>query len=262
MELHEEVRQRDYSFTVVTVSFNNAATIRQTIESVLSQSWKKTEYHVIDGGSSDGTVDILKEYAGRIHWISEPDNGIYDAMNKGWQKAGNEYVGFLNADDFFAHSGVLAEMADSLRKAPDTWAVYGDLAYVDAMDTGNTIRYWKSSEYNREDFRLGWMPPHPAFYIRSDAFAFFGGFNSADFTSAADYEFMLRMLYRHQLPAVYSPGLKVKMRMGGISNRNLSNRLRANKEDRRAWEINQLQPYFFTLWLKPLRKIFQYFIRF
>lgn len=262
MELHEEVRERDYSFTVVTVCFNNAATIRQTIESVLSQSWKKNEYHVIDGGSSDGTVEILKEYAGRIHWISEPDNGIYDAMNKGWQVAGNEYVGFLNADDFFAHPRVLEEMAGTLRRAPDSWAVYGDLAYVDAVHTGNTIRYWKSDEYNRNAFRFGWMPPHPAFYIRRDAFAFFGGFNLVDFTSAADYEFMLRMLYRHRLPAVYSPGMKVKMRTGGISNRNLSNRLRANKEDRRAWEINQLQPYFFTLWLKPLRKIFQYFIRF
>ena len=262
MELHEEVRERDYSFTVVTVSFNNAATIRQTIESVLSQTWKKKEYRVIDGGSSDGTIEILKEYSNRIHWTSEPDKGIYDAMNKGWLGARNEYVGFLNADDFFAHPGVLQEMVGTLRRAPDSWAVYGDLAYVDAVNTGKIIRYWKSGAYNRSAFLLGWMPPHPAFYIRRDAFAFFGGFNSADFISAADYEFMLRMLFRHRLPAIYSPGLKVKMRTGGISNRNLSNRLRANREDRRAWEINQLKPHFFTLWLKPFRKILQYFIRF
>lgn len=261
MEYNQEAKEREYSITVVTVCYNNAATIRQTIESVLSQTWKKTEYWVIDGGSTDGTIEILKGYKNRLNWISGSDNGIYDAMNKGWERASKDYVGFLNADDFFAHEKVLAELVQSLRKAPDSWAVYGDLAYVDATETKKVIRYWKSGKYRRKAFLFGWMPPHPAFYIRKDAFLFFGGFNSTDFTSAADYEFMLRMLYRNRLPAVYSPGLKVKMRTGGISNRNITNRLRANREDRLAWKINQLKPFPFTLFLKPLRKLGQYIFR-
>ena len=254
-------KERDYSFTVITVSYNNAATIRQTIESVLSQTWKKMEYLVIDGGSDDGTVEILRSYGNRLRWISEPDQGLYYAMNKGWPKARMDYVGFLNADDFFAHEGVVAEMAASLKSSPDSWAVYGDLVYVHNTKTNRVLRYWKAGNYKRRSFLYGWMPPHPAFYIRKDAFEFFQGFRETDLKSAADYEFMLRMLFKNRLSAVYSPGIKVKMRAGGISNKNLENRLRGNREDALAWELNELKPYFFTHWLKPLRKIFQYVLR-
>lgn len=257
----KEPEERAYSISVVTVSFNNASTIRQTIDSVLSQSWPKVEYWVIDGGSRDGTVEILQSYGNRIKWISEPDDGLYHAMNKGWEKAENEYVGFLNADDFFAGPGALAQLVQTLKKHPDAWAVYGDIAYVKADKPEKMVRYWKAGPYHRNSFRWGWMPPHPAFYLRKDAFLFFQGFNTLDFTSAADYELMLRMLYRNRLPAVYSPGIKVMMRTGGISNRSFSNRLRANREDALAWEINHLKPEFYTLWLKPLRKIFQYILR-
>jgi glycosyltransferase involved in cell wall biosynthesis len=262
-QLHEIAapRERDYSFTVITVSFNNAATIAQTIESVLAQTWTKLDYWVIDGGSDDGTVEILRSYKDRIRWISESDEGLYFAMNKGLQRAEGEYVGFLNADDFFAHPRVIAEMVATLKKHPDSWAVYGDIAYVDAVNTEKILRYWKSGSYRRSAFKRGWMPPHPAFYLRRDAFVFFQGFNAGEFTSAADYELMLRMLYRNRLSAVYSPGIKVRMRTGGISNRSLSNRIRANREDAKAWEINQLKPAFYTFWLKPLRKIFQYILR-
>jgi glycosyltransferase involved in cell wall biosynthesis len=258
---YREAEARTYSFTVVTVCFNNASTIRQTIESVLSQTWKEVEYWVIDGGSKDGTLEILASYGDRLKWISEPDEGLYYAMNKGWQRAENEYVGYLNADDFFAGPGILAEMAATLKKHPDVWAVYGDIAYVQADQPEKMVRYWKAGKYRRSAFRMGWMPPHPAFYLRRDAFELFQGFNSKEFTTAADYELMLRMLYRNRLPAVYSPGIKVKMRTGGISNRSFSNRFRANREDARAWKINELNPIFYTFWLKPLRKIFQYILR-
>jgi glycosyltransferase involved in cell wall biosynthesis len=258
---YEPAPEREYSFAVVTVSFNNAQTIRQTIDSVLSQSWKKLEYWVIDGGSKDGTVEILREYGNQINWISEPDKGLYHAMNKGWEKSSAEYIGFLNADDFFAHQDVLKLMASALRKAPDSWAIYGDLAYVDAADPSRMVRYWKAGSYRRSSFRFGWMPPHPTFYLRRDAFLFFTGFRADEFRSAADYELMFRMLFVNRLPAIYCPGIKVKMRTGGISNRSLSNRIMANREDLLAWTINGMKPYFFTLWLKPLRKIFQYIIR-
>jgi glycosyltransferase len=152
-------------------------------------------------------------------------------------------------------------MAGIFQKFPDSWAVYGDLAYVDAENTDRIVRYWKAGSYRRESFLYGWMPPHPTFYIRRDAFELFHGFQSSEFKSAADYELMLRMLYLNRLPAVYSSGLKVKMRVGGISNRNLSNRIRANREDVRAWTINGLKPAFYTMWLKPLRKVFQYILR-
>jgi glycosyltransferase involved in cell wall biosynthesis len=254
-------KERDYSFTVITVSFNNASTIRQTIESVLSQTWQKLEYLVIDGGSTDGTIEILREFDGRLRWISEPDDGLYFAMNKGWRKASSEFVGFLNADDFFAHEGVVSEMVSVLRRHPDSWAVYGDLAYVRADDPQKIVRFWKSGKYSRSSFRFGWMPPHPTFYLRRDAFEFFDGFAEGNLKSAADYELMLRMLFKNRLSAVYSPGIKVKMRVGGISNQNLKNRLRGNREDALAWQMNNLKSYFFTLWLKPLRKVFQYIRR-
>lgn len=254
-------KAREYSFTVITVSYNNASTIRQTIESVLSQTWKKVEYLVIDGGSEDGTVDVLRSYGDKLKWISERDQGLYYAMNKGWRKASHEYIGYLNADDFFAHEGVVAEMAASLKRSPDSWAVYGDLVYVHPEKTSRVLRFWKAGKYSRRSFLFGWMPPHPAFYIRKDAFEFFQGFRETELKSAADYEFMLRMLYKNRLSAIYSPGVKVKMRAGGISNKNFQNRLRGNREDARAWLLNEIKPYFFTLWLKPLRKVFQYVLR-
>ena len=261
MPVTENLPEREYSFTVVTVCYNNAETIRQTIESVLAQTWKKTEYWVIDGGSNDGTIEILQEFGDRVNWISEPDKGLYYAMNKGWEKASNEYVGFLNADDFFQHERVVAELVATVKKNPDTWVVYGDLAYVNPVKTEKIVRYWKAGNYDRESFLYGWMPPHPSFYIRKSAFTLFQGFRAEEFNSAADYEFMLRMLYKHRLPAVYSPGIKVMMRTGGLSNRSLENRMRGNKQDAQAWIVNGLEPYFFTIWMKPLRKIFQYLLR-
>jgi glycosyltransferase involved in cell wall biosynthesis len=253
--------EREYSFTVITVSYNNASTIRQTIESVLSQTWEKIEYFVIDGGSDDGTLEILRDYEGKLRWISEPDDGLYYAMNKGWKKSTSEYIGFLNADDFFAHTKVVSEMVAALKRRPDSWVVYGDLAYVQADHPEKIVRYWRAGNFSRISFLFGWMPPHPTFYIRRDAFSFFEGFAEKELKSAADYEFMLRMLYKHRLTAVYSPGIKVKMRLGGLSNQSIRNRLRGNREDARAWRMNGLKPFFFTLWLKPVRKIFQYILR-
>jgi glycosyltransferase involved in cell wall biosynthesis len=261
MPKQEEHKERDYSFTVITVSYNNASTIRQTIESVLSQTWKKLEYWVIDGGSDDGTIDILREFGNSIRWISEPDKGLYHAMNKGWNRAEMEYIGFLNADDFFAHDKVIAEMVSALKRQPDSWTIYGDLAYVKAENPASIVRYWKAGNYSRSSFRFGWMPPHPTFYVRKEAFELFQGFMADDLKSAADYEFILRLLFKNRLSSVYSPGIKVKMRTGGISNRNLQNRIRGNREDALAWELNGLKPYFFTLWLKPIRKIMQYIRR-
>lgn len=244
--------------SVITVSYNNRSTIRQTIESVLSQENAAFEYWVIDGGSTDGTLEIIEEYAGRLQYISEPDSGLYYAMNKGWQKAKGDFVGFLNADDFYNGSQVLALISKAVQSQPHIAAVYGDLAYVKAEDTRQIVRYWKSGHYSPSQFLWGWMPPHPTFYVRKALFEKFGGFRAEEFRSAADYELMLRFLYKHRAPAAYIPQVFVRMRVGGLSNRSVRNRVRGNAEDRAAWKINELKPYFFTLLAKPLRKLVQF----
>lgn len=252
------MQQASPLISVITVSFNNQATIRQTIESVLSQVDVSFEYWIIDGGSTDGTLDIIREYEGRLRYISEPDQGLYFAMNKGWQKANGAFVGFLNADDFYNNHLVLYRIAQAINDQPHIAAVYGDLAYVDANDTERVVRYWQSGLFSRSGFLWGWMPPHPTFYARKSMFEKFGGFRAEHFRSAADYEFMLRLLYKHQVPVAYVPHLFVRMRVGGLSNSSVQNRVRGNAEDRAAWKVNGLKPYFFTLFAKPLRKLVQF----
>ena len=252
---------QSFTFSIVTVSLNNSATLVQTIESVLNQSFTNFEYLVLDGGSTDGTIEILKSYESRLKWISERDHGIYNAMNKGWQMAQGEYVAYLNADDFYNHNEVLLKMATLLKNDPIAFAGYGDLAYVDAKQPEKIIRYWKTGMYSATSFLMGWMPPHPTFFLKKVAFEKFGGFREETLKSAADYELILRMLYKNNLKAVYCEDLLVRMRVGGESNKNIENRIRGNKEDRLAWELNQLKPFWFTLWLKPFRKIFQFIQR-
>lgn len=261
MDFSDFIVTRRISFSVITVCFNNVSTIRQTIESVLGQDHPDLEYLLVDGGSTDGTLDIIQEYGDRLSYISEPDHGLYFAMNKGWKMATGEFIGYLNADDFFDHSRVVSTMAEQVRFYPDVWALYGDLAYVNADNPDQIVRYWEAGFYWRWAFFFGWMPPHPTFYLRKSAFILFGGFRADRFRSAADYELMLRMLYRHHLPAKYIPSLMVRMRMGGISNKSLRNRVRATLEDRKAWKVNGMISFFPTLILKPLRKVYQFFYR-
>lgn len=250
------------TFTVITVSYNNSATIEDTIQSVLSQTYPHVEYLVVDGNSTDDTVSRLKKYGSRItRWISEPDRGIYHAMNKGIRMASGNFIGFLNADDFFADSHVLENLAGTLSRNPQALAAYGDLAYVEESDPGKIVRYWKSGTYEFENFLNGWMPPHPTFYLHKKCFEEFGLFRDEDLVSAADYELMLRMLYKHRIHTVYNPHLMVRMRVGGVSNRNLKNRARANREDQKAWKMNGLKPGILTFILKPIRKIPQFWQR-
>jgi len=242
--------------SVITVVYNGVHTIRFAIESVLSQDYPSLEYIVIDGGSTDGTLDILQEYKDRIHYlISEPDKGIYDAMNKGLKVCTGEWVALLNADDTYAHNQVLSKVQQCFYTTLAE-AVYGDLNYVNAK--GRVLRRWKSGSYNKNKFLWGWMPPHPSFFLKKKAYDHYGLF-SLSLKYAADYELMLRMLFKHGLQAHYIPEVLVKMRAGGVSNASWSNRLIANMEDRKAWKMNGIHPLFFTLTLKPIRKILQVF---
>lgn len=241
--------------TIITVAYNSQSTIKDTIESVNKQDYHNLEYVIVDGLSIDGTIDIIKEHHKGI-FISEKDKGIYDAMNKGIDLASGEVIGILNSDDFYPDNNIVSEVAKLFNQS-DCEAVYADLYYVDELDTGKVVRKWVSGSFNHKKFLQGWMPPHPTLFLRKEVYNKFGKFNLA-LKSAADYELMLRMLYKNKISVAYLPKVIVHMRAGGQSNKSILNRLKANKEDRMAWKINGLTPYWFTLYLKPIRKITQF----
>lgn len=246
--------------SIITASLNNTATIEDTIRSVISQNHQDIEHIIVDGCSTDGTLDVVGKYRAHIAtFISEPDRGIYDAMNKGIALARGEVIGILNADDFYADADVISRVAE-LFGDPSVDACYGDLVYVDAADTSRVVRSWRSSPCTERSFYHGWMPPHPTFFVRHTVYEKFGTFNTG-LGSAADYELMLRFLLKNRVRARYLPGVMVKMRTGGVSNASLQNRIRANRMDRLAWEVNGLRPLPWTLLMKPLSKIRQFFVK-
>jgi glycosyltransferase involved in cell wall biosynthesis len=245
--------------SIITATYNSAATVRDTLTCVADQSHRDVEHLVIDGVSKDNTLDIVKEFPHVARVVSEKDKGIYDAMNKGVQMASGEVIGILNSDDFYTSDKVLEKVAAAFAD-PAVDAVYGDLQYVKQDDTSKVIRTWKAGRYKKKYFHYGWMPPHPTFFVRSNLYRKAGLFNTS-LRSAADYELMLRMMVKYDARVHYIPEVLVKMRDGGLSNATLGNRLRANREDREAWRLNGLKPYFFTRWLKPLRKVFQFINR-
>jgi len=187
---------------------------------------------------------------------SKPDLGIYDALNKGIAFSTGEIIGFLHSNDFYATPDVLQDIANVF-DSTDADAVYADLDYVDAVNTNKIIRKWRSGKYKKNSFLYGWMPPHPTLFIKKEIYDKYGFFNLT-FKTAADYELMLRFIYKHKIKLGYLPKVTVKMRMGGLSNSSLKHRVFANYEDRKAWEVNNLKPHFYTLYLKPLRKVFQF----
>jgi glycosyltransferase len=254
-----EVDHRKPSVSIITVAFNAAPTIAWCIESVQAQSFP-AEHIIIDGGSTDGTLEVVERYRhGVARVVSEPDRGIYDAMNKGIALATGEVIGILNADDFYAGQNVLAKVAAILSdKRIDS--CYGDLVYVHQANPAQVTRRWKSVSFLGKSFYWGWMPPHPTFFVRRHVYEKYGTFNLA-LGSAADYELMLRLLVKHKLIAAYIPEVLVRMRAGGVSSASLRNRLKANRMDRKAWAINGLTPYPWTTAMKPLRKLGQYFAR-
>jgi glycosyltransferase involved in cell wall biosynthesis len=242
--------------SIITVTFNSAHTLRDTLRSVASQDYPNIEHIIVDGNSQDDTLEIIKSFPHVSKWISEQDGGLYDAMNKGVQLATGDIIGIINSDDLYAHKEVLSKVAGKfINKNID--ALYGDLHYVNASNTNKIIRVWKSGKYKRSNFSFGWMPPHPTFFVKRQVYDRAGNFNIA-LKRSADYELMLRILVKHQFKAEYLEEVLVKMRTGGISNSSWGSRMKANFEDRMAWKMNDLKPYFFTLYLKPFRKLFQF----
>lgn len=217
--------------------FNSARTIRETIESVLSQDYPAIEYIVIDGASNDGTLEILRQYRNRISTlVSEPDRGIYDAMNKGIRVARGEIVGILNSDDIYTDSHVLRQLVGAMTAA-NTDAVFADLVYVDQMDGRRVRRYYDSSGWHPRRFRFGWMPAHPTFLIKREWYERLGLF-SLEYRIAADFEMLVRLLYRGRATYTHVARPVIRMRMGGTSTRGLRQIWLLNREIVRACRAN------------------------
>ena len=212
---------------------------------------------MIDGGSTDGSLEILQSFGDQIQFISEPDRGIYDAMNKGLARLTGDVIGMIGADDFYPSNDVISSVVKKFNQH-DVDVVYGDKQYVNPEDPNKIVRYWKAGGYQLRNWLYGWMPPHLSFYIRKSA-ADKNGPYLTQFTCSADYEWMLRALYKNKMHEVYLPTVLMTMRHGGTSTASWKHRLVANREDRMARKINGLKPYWFTLTLKPLRKISQLF---
>jgi glycosyltransferase involved in cell wall biosynthesis len=243
--------------SIITVARNSASTIADTIDSVINQSHEQIEYIVVDGASNDGTQEIVKRYRAHIAgFVSEPDRGIYDAMNKGIAMASGDVIGILNSDDVYADYRVISDLAGRL-EATGAECVYGDLVYTDRETPTRVLRRWKAGDYRPGAFEWGWMPPHPTFFVRRTVYERLGGF-LIQLRTAADYELMLRFIHRHGISTTYLPRVVTRMRVGGVSNVSLRHRIAAYKEDRLAWRANGLRLGMATLLLKRVRKIGQF----
>jgi glycosyltransferase involved in cell wall biosynthesis len=236
--------------TVITVAFNSATTIADTLRSVAHQSHPDVEHLVIDGKSRDDTVPVVEanRHPGLVMW-SEPDKGIYDAMNKGLTRATGEVVGFLNADDFYADEEVLAQVA-AVFEDPGVEACFGDLVYV-TSDNRKIVRYWKSKPHAQGSFARGWCPAHPTFYVRRSVVERLGLFDLS-YRLAADTEFMMRYLERGRIRSVYVPRVQVRMRLGGATNKNWGNIVRQNQEIFHALQKNEVRYSTLSFWAHKL----------
>ena len=225
--------------TVITVSYNTATTIADTLSSTASQTHPDIEHLVIDGQSTDGTIEMVETHRHpNLILASEPDEGIYDAMNKGLNRATGEVIGFLNADDFFADNDVVARVAKTFEDDPSVEVCFGDLLYV-TEDNQSVLRYWKSKPFCNGSFAKGWSPAHPTFYIRRSALLRLGGFDIS-YKLASDTEMMMRYLETGMVQSAYIPQVQVRMRVGGVTNRSLRNIFYQNQEIFRALKKNDV----------------------
>ena len=226
--------------SIITVCFNSAVTIRDTIESVLAQDYPNIEYIIIDGASKDGTMDIVREYGGAIDVvISEPDKGIYDAMNKGINIATGDIVGLLNSDDFYYDDTIVSQLIQCMEDAASD-TVYADLVIVDSVDTKRIVRYYNSSGFHPGRLSYGWMPAHTTFFVKRQLYERYGGF-SLEYSIAADFDMVARLLYKAGVSYVYIPLVAITMRAGGISTRGIKNSWLLNKEIIRACKANGIK---------------------
>lgn len=242
--------------SIVTATFNSAATLATTMESVRDQDYANIEHILVDGRSSDRTVDVIRSYPHVARFISEPDSGLYDAINKGIRLATGDVVGILNSDDFFPSPHVVSRIVDALRLR-QVDAVFGDVAFVRPDKLDKIVRIYSSRKFHPRQFVRGYMPAHPTFYVRRRCYEQFGVYRT-DYQIAADYELLVRFIHRHRISYAYLPMTMVYMRTGGVSNRTIASRYVLNREIVRACRENGLTTNMARLSLKYLFKVFEY----
>jgi glycosyltransferase involved in cell wall biosynthesis len=243
--------------SIVTVVYNNSQTIRCAIESILAQDYPNIEYIIIDGASTDGTIEIVKSYGDRItKFISEPDRGIYDAMNKGISLASGDIIGILNSDDFYASTDIISTVVNTMDKL-QVDSVFGDLVYVKPDNLTKIVRYYPSDKFHPELFAYGWEPPHPTFFVKRTAYQKYGLFKTS-YKIGADFDLMSRFLYKSNISHAYIPKVMVYMRTGGTSTKNLNAIWINIQEVVRACRENGIKTNAVKVSLKYLTKVFQY----
>ena len=245
--------------SIITVTYNSAQTLVDAMKSVLEQTYHDIEYIIVDGASTDSTIDIIRQYElqfkNRLKWISEKDDGIYDAMNKGIQLATGDVVGVLNSDDYFTSSDVIARMVAAFRDGAD--AVYGDVHFIHDGEPNKCIRYYSSKHFRPFWLRFGFMPAHPSFYCRRGVYER-AGYYKTDYAIGSDYEMMVRLFYGYHIRAKYLPMDFVTMRTGGASTRNIQSRLALIKDDVRGCRENGIYTNPLMISVKFLYKIFEF----
>jgi len=258
--MREDGQNLSVRISVITICHNAADTIVDTLRSVAEQTYPYVEHVIIDGGSTDGTLELIKQYGAHTALvISEPDNGIYDAMNKGWQYATGDVIAFLNADDTYMHTNVLQEVAETMADSQYD-ACYADLLYVGRDNTERIIRYWKGGGYKAGNCLKGWMPAHPTFFARREVFERAGGFDT-HYQRQADFELMLRWFEVYRIRALYIPRIWTRMRMGGVSNNSLLGIIKGNIEAYRACRVLEFKVTPFFIVRKIASRIPQYWRR-
>ena len=244
--------------SIITVVYNNERTIKDALESVLGQSYRDIEYVIIDGKSKDNTVTIIDEYTDKLgYFISEKDNGLYDAMNKGIQAATGDVIGILNSDDLYQDFDVIADVMEQFNNDSTLDILYGNLVYVKSDDVNKIVRNWKCKPYYNRFFENGNVPPHPALFVKKSVYDKVGLFN-LDYKLAADYELMLRMLKKYDFKIKYIDRLIVKMRLGGATNQSYKNIINQNKEIVRSWKDNSLKAPFYLMPVRIFKRLIQF----
>lgn len=245
--------------SLITATYNSAETLRDTMQSVLNQTFKDVDYIIVDGGSKDSTIDIVKEFEpkfeGRLRWVSERDKGIYDAMNKGVRMAQGEIVGILNSDDFFASDHVLETVNDAFTKNPTIDGVYADVRYVNWNDTSKTVRIFSGKDFKRDKLCWGMMPPHPSFYVKKECYDKFGLY-SLNYPICADYDMFVKMIWEGNINTLYINDIFVNMRSGGTSSSGLKVHRKIMKERMRCVREHNLPSNFLKQTSRYIFKIF------
>lgn len=244
--------------SIITATYNSSNYIRDCIESINNQSYKNIEHIIIDGKSKDNTLNIINTLPNRItKIISEPDNGIYDAMNKGILLSSGDIIGILNSDDLYIDNNIISKIVEEFNADSTLDGIYTDLVYVKSSDINKIVRLWKTGEFKLNSFKKGWHPAHPTLFLRKRVYLKYGVFD-LKFKLASDFDFMLRIFEKFNIKSKYLPIISIKMRLGGATNKSIKNILKGNKECIQSFNNNNIKATNFYLFYRLFPKLLQF----